>query len=240
MRIPYTYLLKCPDGRAYYGVKYGKDANPDTFWSKYFTSSAVIQEMRKEYGDDAFTYEIRRTFDTVEQAQDWEEKVLTRLNVSSNPKWVNKHSMKSNMSAERSKNGTHHFFGGEIQRKANLKRIAEGKNPLSAELSRKTAQRQLADGTHPWKQGKQSEWAKKKVEEGVHHFLGGKIQSESNKRRIAEGTHPFGSELSSKTAKRQALENRHPFQLKQTCPDCGLTSTASGIKRHKCQGRHIG
>ena len=238
MRIPYTYLLKCPDGRSYYGVKYGKGANPDTFWSEYFTSSNVIQELREEYGDDAFTYEIRRTFDTPKQAQDWEEKVLTRLKVHKNPNWINKHSMKSNIAIERSENGTHHFFGGEIQRKANLKRIAEGNNPLSAELSRKTALRQLADGTHPFKQGKQSEWAQKRIKEGIHHFLGGKIQSETNKRRIAEGTHPFGSELSKKTVKRQLLENRHPFQSKLTCPDCGITSNASGIKRHKCRGIH--
>jgi len=29
---PYTYLIECPDGRKYYGVRYAKNANTSELW----------------------------------------------------------------------------------------------------------------------------------------------------------------------------------------------------------------
>ena len=48
--IPYTYyIVHVPSGKKYYGVKYGQDADPETFWKPfgYFTSSKRVKALRK-------------------------------------------------------------------------------------------------------------------------------------------------------------------------------------------------
>jgi ribosomal protein L37AE/L43A len=84
---PYTYLVKFkPTGKVYYGSRcrnYTKfNRTPaDDFWHIYTTSSNTINDLIEEYGKDAFEYEIRRTFDTVEEMSAWETKVLKRCRV---------------------------------------------------------------------------------------------------------------------------------------------------------------
>jgi len=88
---PYTYLLKCiPTNQYYYGVRWRNrlQAKQD-FWIHYFTSSKKIAKLRKKYGDSAFLFEIRREFDTPNDAIIWEEKVLRRMKVLQDPKWLN-------------------------------------------------------------------------------------------------------------------------------------------------------
>ena len=86
---PYTYLIKWSKlGKSYYGVKYGKNANPDTFWRNYFTSSKIVKRYRNKYGDPDII-QIRRTFDTPEQALIWERKVLKRAKLTVNDKFLN-------------------------------------------------------------------------------------------------------------------------------------------------------
>jgi len=52
---PYTYrICFLLTGQEYYGVCYGKKANPDTFWKNYFTSSKVVKALIQEYGVDSF------------------------------------------------------------------------------------------------------------------------------------------------------------------------------------------
>lgn len=75
----------------YYGSETSngrKIANPDNLWKKYFTSSKVVAEYRKIYGEPDII-EIRKTFDNVEKCKDWEYKVLLRLNVMKNERWLN-------------------------------------------------------------------------------------------------------------------------------------------------------
>ena len=55
MKIEYTYLIEFkPTGQLYFGSKYGKNANPDTFWKDYFTSSNAVKDLIKEHGVDSF------------------------------------------------------------------------------------------------------------------------------------------------------------------------------------------
>lgn len=90
MTIPYTYLLVCPDGRKYYGVRFAKDCSPSDFWVSYFTSSKEVKELLKTSSKDQFSFQIRRTFATGKAARNWEHKVLRRLNVRENEFWINK------------------------------------------------------------------------------------------------------------------------------------------------------
>jgi hypothetical protein len=88
---PYTYLLKClVDNTYYYGVKYEKGCHPDDFFIKYETSSKEVKEKIKKYGKNAFSFEIRKTFDDSEKARLWENKVLRRLKVIERNDFMNK------------------------------------------------------------------------------------------------------------------------------------------------------
>ena len=93
---PYTYLVKFkPTGKVYYGsrcqnyTKFNRTPAED-FWNHYTTSSENINTLIGEHGKDAFEYEIRRTFNSVEDMADWETRVLTRCRVlEQQDRWMN-------------------------------------------------------------------------------------------------------------------------------------------------------
>jgi hypothetical protein len=92
MQIPYTYYIFHPaTGSKYYGARYAKDCHPSDLWTKYFTSSKKIHALIKIYGKESFIVEVRKTFDTSDEALNWEEKVLTRLKVTKSDIWLNGH-----------------------------------------------------------------------------------------------------------------------------------------------------
>jgi hypothetical protein len=93
---PYTYLVKHKrTGKVYYGSRCKNfttlNRTPEEdFWKHYTTSSVNINNIIKAEGKEAFEYEIRRTFDTVEEMADWETRVLTRSRVlERQDKWLN-------------------------------------------------------------------------------------------------------------------------------------------------------
>lgn len=86
---PYTYHIAWSKHNThYYGVRYAKNCNPNDFWKSYFTSSKKVKHFIAEHGDPDII-EIRKTFDCPHEAMKWESKVLSRLNVLKNPKWLN-------------------------------------------------------------------------------------------------------------------------------------------------------
>lgn len=131
---PYTYLLKHkPTGLFYYGVRYSKDCNPEDFWVKYFTSSKSVKKLIENYGKDSFEYEIRKTFDSAEKAIMWENKVLKRLNVINNPKFLNKtnnkaFSIESCSKSNKGKRGKEHNRFGSKNPKLSEYNILNPKN----------------------------------------------------------------------------------------------------------------
>lgn len=70
------------------GVRYARGCHPSDFWVKYFTSSSKIKTLRNNIGDPDII-EIRRTFQTKEEALSWEERVLRRCKVLKDEKWLN-------------------------------------------------------------------------------------------------------------------------------------------------------
>ena len=93
---PYTYLVKFkPTGKVYYGsrcqnaTKFNRTPAED-FWNHYTTSSENINNLINKYGKDAFEYEIRRTFNSIEEMASWETRVLTRCRVlERQDQWMN-------------------------------------------------------------------------------------------------------------------------------------------------------
>lgn len=91
--IPYTYLVRFKEtGQVYYGARFCKGANPDKFFIDYFTSSKLIHEIIKSHGINSLEYEIRKTFNSIDDCIKWENKVLRRIKAQSNPMFINKDS----------------------------------------------------------------------------------------------------------------------------------------------------
>lgn len=88
---PYTYLIKHrPTGKVYYGFRAANKVEPhEDLWEHYFTSSPGVQKLIEETGADSFDVEVRKVFETKEQAVVWETKVLRRCKVLHDDRWLN-------------------------------------------------------------------------------------------------------------------------------------------------------
>jgi hypothetical protein len=88
---PYTYLIKHrPTGKVYYGFRSANKVDPqEDLWNKYYTSSPKVQKLIEETGKESFDVEVRRVFETKEQAVAWEAKVLRRCKVLHDDRWIN-------------------------------------------------------------------------------------------------------------------------------------------------------
>lgn len=89
MNLPYTYRIGwSKTGVYYYGVRYAKDCHPDDLWVSYFTSSKHVDNYTAKHGAPDIL-EIRRTFATVNEAQDWENDVIRRGRLVENQSYLN-------------------------------------------------------------------------------------------------------------------------------------------------------
>ena len=87
--IYYTYLIGWTEHNIwYYGSKYSKNADPELFWKKYWTSSEHVTEFRKLQGEPD-VIQIRRTFDCPKKTVVWEGKVHKRMGCRLSPRWLN-------------------------------------------------------------------------------------------------------------------------------------------------------
>lgn len=88
-RVPYTYLVGWSKlNKWYYGVRYAVKCNPVDLWNPYKTSSKCVLRFIREHGDPDVK-NVRKTFTTVDSAREWEHKVLRRMSVVDNEKWLN-------------------------------------------------------------------------------------------------------------------------------------------------------
>ena len=86
---PYTYLIGWTRlNKYYYGVRFAKDCDPADLWVKYFTSSKNVKSLRETEGEPDII-QVRKTFVSKSDAIVWEKKVLKRLNVLKEDKWLN-------------------------------------------------------------------------------------------------------------------------------------------------------
>ena len=67
---PYTYLIKHkPTGKVYYGFRSANTQEPHKdLWNTYFTSSPKVKQLIEETGKESFDVEIRKIFETKEDA----------------------------------------------------------------------------------------------------------------------------------------------------------------------------
>jgi hypothetical protein len=92
---PYTYLIGWPEHNTwYYGVRYAKGCNPSDLWNPYKTSSIHVSAFVAKHGEPSIR-QIRHTFDSTRAARLWEERVLKRMKVVNDARWLNKTDNKS-------------------------------------------------------------------------------------------------------------------------------------------------
>jgi hypothetical protein len=87
----YTYYLyHIPTGKKYYGSRVANTCDPEEdLWKIYFSSSVLVEALIKQYGADSFQAIVRKTFDTDQEARDWEDHVQHRLKVVEKEEWLN-------------------------------------------------------------------------------------------------------------------------------------------------------
>ena len=86
----YTYIITyLPNNTKYYGVQYHKNANPEDLGISYFSSSKTVKALIKECGIEYFQFEIRKIFESKDEAIRWERRFLTKINAAKSPLWFN-------------------------------------------------------------------------------------------------------------------------------------------------------
>jgi hypothetical protein len=173
---PYTYILKHkPTDTYYYGIRYQnvkkKIPISEDLWTKYFTSSPKVKELIKEYGVDSFDFEVRKVFETPEQATAWETKVLTRCKVLHDDKWIN-----SNIAG-------HIMPTAESNKK--ISDFHKGK-PKTAEQKRKMSEAHKGKPKNPAMYNDEYRANMSKIKSGEGNAMFGQHHSDEAKRAIGE------------------------------------------------------
>lgn len=93
--MPYTYLLGWSEhNKYYYGVRFAKNCTPDDLWREYKTSSKHVKKFAEIYGDPDII-QVRKIFKEVGDAREWESRVLRKMHVVSDSRFLNKTDNKS-------------------------------------------------------------------------------------------------------------------------------------------------
>lgn len=207
----YTYVINCPDGRRYYGVRYSKNCKETDMWVTYFTSSKEIKRMIDLYGKESFSFEIRKTFDDPIKARLWESKVLRRLHVRSNNNWVNKNDNRSIPPLYGDDNPSKRI---EVREKISKSKTGKSRPDQSERLL----------NNHHMKTEKSrkklSETKKEQFKNGqLTHFYKGKKRPE-----ISGENHPRYGKKFQKLSDMNSVEH--------TCPFCNKVGKGPGMKRY--------
>ena len=137
MSKPYAYLIGWSElDRWYYGIRFAKKAHPDDLWVTYFTSSKHVKAFAAEHGPPTIK-QIRKIFEEgdVEVAREYEHKVLRRLKVVNNDKWLNETDNKSRP-IYRMVGDDNHMRSPEHR-----KRLSENNPMTNPEIASKTAEK---------------------------------------------------------------------------------------------------
>jgi hypothetical protein len=124
---PYTYLIKHrPTGKVYYGFRSANRVDPcDDLWKQYFTSSPGVQKLIEETGADSFDVEVRRVFETKEQASNWETRVLRRCRVLEDNRWLNQNIAGYIVPTEESRKKISDFHKGKAKSEEHRQKMRE-------------------------------------------------------------------------------------------------------------------
>jgi hypothetical protein len=184
---PYTYLIGwSTHNKWYYGVRFSSKATPEDLWKTYFTSSKYVKEFRYIFGEPD-VIQIRKIFKCAAEARLWENRILKKLKVVHDTKWLNR-TDNCSISAENSLKGSTKQKSLEMRKK--LSESKKGK-VLSTETKLK-----ISDSTRGkvgyWKDKHLSNSTKEKLSTHGKKLVGdknpfyGKSHTEETKKKISE------------------------------------------------------
>jgi hypothetical protein len=107
----------------------------EDLWQHYFTSSPKVQQLIEETGQDSFDVEIRKVFETKEQAVSWETRVLHRCKVLQDDRWINQNVAGYIVPTEESRQKISDFHKGKAksdEHRRNLSESQKGKPKINS------------------------------------------------------------------------------------------------------------
>lgn len=165
----YTYLLGWTNhNKWYYGVRFAKNCHKNELWKTYFTSSKHVQNFAKVHGKPDII-EIRKEFVNHHDALSWETKVLTRMKVLNDDKWLNKTTNKAICPIAASMGGSK---PKSEEMKLNLSRSIKGR--ILSETHKKKISESRKGQVGYWKDKQLPDTTKKKLSELGKTRLGSK------------------------------------------------------------------
>lgn len=220
MTTPYTYLIGWTDhNKWYYGVRYADNCHPSELWLSYKTSSSAVSNFVAKHGDPQ-VIQVRKTFCSKDSARLWEHRVLRRLNVVRNEKWLNRTDNKSitplygNDHPNAKRRGKDSpFYGIKRPRIAELKQKEwTENNPMHTQSS------------------KEKSIAKRSGEN--HHMQRAEVREKVSGKNNWIHKNPAALEERRQEFYRRNKANRGKVYRKEPCPYCKAEMPINNIKRH--------
>jgi len=243
---PYTYLIKHrPTGKVYYGYRSANKIDPhEDLWKKYFTSSPKVQRLIEETGVDSFDVEVRKIFETKEQASNWEIKVLRRCKVLNDNRWINQNIAGYIVPTEESNKKISDYWKGKSKPEEQIEKIRKGnigknKGKVQTEEHRRKNSEANRGSNNP-RYGKEvSEETRRRISEAkkgkqVAHNKGVPM-SEEQKQKLSEKMK--GRKVDPEVLARRVASQTGLKRLKLHCDHCGRDIAAGWFHRHgaNCQ-----
>jgi ribosomal protein L37AE/L43A len=245
---PYTYLIKHrPTGQVYYGVRSANKVDPhEDLWNKYYTSSPRVQRLIEETGKESFDVEVRKVFETKEQAVAWETKVLRRCKVLHDTRWLNQNVAGYIIPTEESNKKISDFHKGKPKSEDHKKKIRDGnigkkKPPRTGEY--RALMSKLKSGEGNGRYGKEvSEKTRQRISEAkkgkqVAHNKGVPM-SEEQKAAIRATKAANPTKMSAESIARRSEKIRGQQREKLFCPHCKKDIAVGWYNRHGDKCRH--
>jgi len=179
MTLSYTYLIKCPNGKSYYGYRSANKTSPEEdLWKVYFTSSKLVKELREQYSDDEFIATVDKTFTSADDARAHEENFLRKNNCVRSDEWLNRGNAGKDFFTKGHSDETRRKLSEAAKRRT---RSDEHRRKLSEAAKNKSAEhrRKLSEAA---KGRKLSDETKRKLSE----INRGKKLSDEHRRKISE------------------------------------------------------
>jgi hypothetical protein len=162
MYLAYTYFVRNKITNQFYYGSRGANVRhrvypENDFWIRYFTSSSVINKLRKEYGNDSFEYKILFQSENYEECYWYEQKLISEN--FNNPLSINKHYI------DRSSGNTMFSMAGKTHSAETVEKISKSrignkwavgnKNCLGRkQTEEEKLKRSIANkGNTPWNKG---------------------------------------------------------------------------------------
>ena len=241
----YTYLIKHkPTGQVYYGFRSANTVAPEEdLWKKYFTSSKRVQQLVEETGEDSFDFEVRRTFDTQDQATQWETKVLRRMRVLESRQWLNQNIAGYIIPTEESKQKISEFHKDKpksAEHKQKLSESQKGKPKQSKvyqteEYRKKMSELKSGQGNARYGVKVAGTETARKISEanrGKTPANKGVAMTEEQKAKISASRRANPVKLSPEVIAARAEKQRGQKREKRYCPHCDRDIAVGWYNRH--------